>query len=120
MCTVVLAKVTDTSMPSTNGSPAAVAAARAAGRPLSSSWSVSAHNSTPLAFARAASASALKVPSEAVEWLWRSALRVCTAAILARAGCPAAPGGKRGPGFTYHWRAHDPCERAFGPCTDST
>src|SRR5471032_3102374 len=115
MCTVVLANVTDTSMPSTKGRPAAVAAARAAGRPLSSSWSVSAHSSTPLAFARAASAAALKVPSEAVEWLWRSALRVCTAAILAGARCPCR--GKwegfacQSPRFTYHCPAHDPCER---------
>ena len=127
MCTVVLAKVTEISMPSTNGRPAAAAAARAAGRPLSSSWSVSAHSSTPLAFARAASAAAPSVPSEAVEWLWRSALRSCTAAILASARCPCR--GKWEP-VTRHfrtlprihlpWRRARPVREPCPRCTDST
>ncbi len=55
--------------------PVARAAARARCWPPTSSWSVRAQSSTPLAAARAASASGVKVPSETTEWQCRSALR---------------------------------------------
>ena len=73
MWTVVSRKVTEISTPLRYGNAAARAASRARCWPPSSSWSVSAQSSTPFAFARAASASGSSVPSETVEWQWRSA-----------------------------------------------
>ena len=53
-----------------------VAAAAARCWPPISSWSVSAHSSTPLVLARSARASGVRVPSETTLWQCRSALRI--------------------------------------------
>ena len=60
------AQVIDTSTPGISASPSARAAACASGRPSSTSWSVSASMSTPLARARCTSAVGESVPSERV------------------------------------------------------
>ncbi len=73
MCTVRPAKVTEISTPLSTSSPASRAASIARAWPEISSWSVSAHNSTPCAFARRASSSGSSVPSETTEWQCRSA-----------------------------------------------
>jgi hypothetical protein len=84
MCTVSPAKVTEISVPVRYFMPCAWAAAAARFWPAISSWSVSAHSSTPLAAARAARSSGVIVPSETTEWQCRSALRMDTLPILPR------------------------------------
>ena len=71
----------DISVPYKYPMPSAWAAAQARACPPISSWSVSDHNSTPLACARSASASGVSVPSEMTEWQCRSALRIDTAQL---------------------------------------
>ena len=65
--------------------PWASAAWRARSWPAISSWSVRAQGCTPPALARAARASGASVPSETVEWQWRSAFRaVSSVAVTVR------------------------------------
>ena len=76
MCTVLWAKVMEISTPVRYFIPAAFAAASARSWPPTSSWSVKAQSSTPLALARVANCSGVSVPSETTEWQCRSALRM--------------------------------------------
>ena len=76
ICTQVSKKVTDISTPAKKGKPSRAAWAAAGAMPATSSWSVSAHSSTPLAWARCAKAAGASVPSDTVEWQCKSALQV--------------------------------------------
>ena len=62
----------DTSVPRTSAMPCRRAAAAACDQPAVVSWSVRATTSSPAAAASATTCAGAPVPSDAVEWVWRS------------------------------------------------
>src|SRR5947209_19446094 len=73
------------SVPGTRVTPVAGTAAAASAQPAVVSWSVRATTSSPAEAASSSTAAGGEVPSEAVEWTWRS---IRTEATL-EAGCDA-------------------------------
>ena len=62
----------DTSRPFTRRMPTRSAASCASSHPTVVSWSVSATTSSPAFFAFSTSSVGVSVPSERLEWVWRS------------------------------------------------
>src|SRR5476649_1058283 len=76
MCTVSLAQVMEISKPETNCMPSSAAAARAAGMPRTSSWSVSAHALTPPWRAACATTAGASTTSDTFEWQCKSTFNI--------------------------------------------
>ena len=91
MWIVISAQVTEISTPGMKRMPSARAASAAWASPASSSWSVSASTVTPFAAARRTTSAGASVPSEIVEWQWRSKLQVSRAPIAPKSSIRVTP-----------------------------
>ena len=98
MWIVMSAQVTEISTPGTKRMPSVRAASAAWASPASSSWSVSASTVTPFAAARRTISAGASVPSEIVEWQWRSKLQVSSAPIVLSL-TPGSPGSDASIGY---------------------